>query len=167
MLELGDSAETAASRFLGPFEPGVSADWAKQPAGSSGSLAGVEVWRKPGAEFYEGYVPPFRTRGVVRNVSPAVLMTQVLSTDKKGMGKIREDNKPVAKSLEKVDWQTEVQLMRNLAVIFGEFPLILAHLPSVSHGNHRCGMSSRPTPGRCPTASTSMSSAGASPRTAR
>ena len=61
MLELGDSAEAAASRFLaGPFESGISAEWVQQPQGASGSPAGVDVFRKPGAEFYEGYVPPFR-----------------------------------------------------------------------------------------------------------
>ena len=35
-------------------------------------------------------------------------MMQLLSADKKGMGKIREANKPTVKSLERVDWQTQV-----------------------------------------------------------
>ena len=38
-------------------------------------VAGVQVWRKAASEFYEGYVPPFRSKGMVRGVSPALLMT--------------------------------------------------------------------------------------------
>ena len=88
--------------------------WVLQPPGSSGAPAGVEVWRKPtGAEVYAGNVPPFRSRGVVRNVSPAVLMTHVLSSDKQGHGKRRESNKPVVQNLERVDWRTDVWYERT------------------------------------------------------
>ncbi len=92
----------------------TSRPWVLQPPGSSGAPAGVEVWRKPtGAEVYAGNVPPFRARGVVRNVSPAVLMTHVLSFDRQGEGKRRESNKPIVRNLERVDWRTDVWYERT------------------------------------------------------
>ena len=117
LLELGDKAEAAATRFLkGPFSEsqGEARPWVLQPAGSSGAPPGVEVWRKPtGAEVYGGNVPPFRSRGIVRNVSPGVLMTHILSADKAGLGKRRESNKPSVRNLERVDWRTDVWYERT------------------------------------------------------
>ena len=76
-------------------------------------MAGGQVWRKGASEFYEGYVPPFRSKGTVRGVSPALLMTHILSDDTERQGKRRERNKVEVRCLERVDWQTAVWYERT------------------------------------------------------
>ena len=80
---------------------------------ASVSAKKIQVWRKAASEFYEGYVPPFRSKGTVRGVSPALLMTHILSDDTERQGKRRERNKVEVRCLERVDWQTAVWYERT------------------------------------------------------
>ena len=87
----------------------MQSGWVESACG----VAGVQVWRKAASEFYEGYVPPFRSKGTVRGVSPALLMTHILSDDTERQGKRRERNKVEVRCLERVDWQTAVWYERT------------------------------------------------------